>query len=259
MQAKAEIERQLRKIFVDAMLPSGLSTFYIPAKRFIKLDVGLSSNAPQSFEWLRQSDPCEAILGFEPSTRNIQSLRSGSSIHAVKIDPLDLNHKVFLIPVALGSRNGSVDFYETAEDSGQSSLLRPRDFAVENAYKVPCFRLDDIWDALEKEDGLLVSHLKTDCQGTDLGVLQGAHSLLEKCLFVTSEAENGQYIGSRNGKSDLFWYLLNRRFIYLPRFIRFFMTRFSMSVVISTEDPTFVNLRFLKEAFTGGHVIWQRG
>lgn len=259
MHGKEEKERQLRGIFGEAMLPQGLSKFYVPAKNFIKIDVGLSSNAPQSFEWLRQSDPCEAILGFEPSLQNIQSLRSGGSTHSVKVDPVELDRRLFLIPVALGHKSDFVNFYETAEDTGQSSLLRPRDFAVEKEYKVPCYRLDDIWDLLEKEDGLMVSHLKTDCQGTDLWVLKGAQSLLEKCLFVTSEAENGQYIGSQNGKKDLFWYLLSRRFIYLPRFIRFFVTRLPWRVVIATDDPTFVNSRRLKEAFTGGHVIWQKG
>lgn len=227
--------------------------------RVLKVDVGLSSNAPQSSKWLTLGDPCELIIGFEPSPKNVRAINAGTSKFDDKLDPSEIQKRLFVLEAALGERNEIVNFYETSGDSGCSSLLPPIIFDVDQNYSVKCFCLDDVWKMLRVGEFTVVSHLKTDCQGTDLQVLNGARQVLRQVLFVTSEAENRQYEGSHNGKLALFLFMSSQGFLFLPKGLRKVLSWILDSVEITTDDPTFINGRRLHEALFGGHKIWQKG
>ena len=247
----------LESMIAKSGLPQNSSGYRIPAKRFVKIDVGLSSNAPQSSQWLKFEDSCEVVLGFEPSIRNLEQHETGTSPWPDKLSPAQLGSRVFVFGCALGSASGLLDFYETGGDSGRSSLYQPKKFAVDDRYKVQTFTLDALWSKIQNGGDLIITHLKSDTQGADLGVLKGAKLTLRQVLFVTSEAENRQYNNTSNSKLALILFMAQQGFLYLPRILRRVLSRGDLR--IETDDPTFVNLRFVREAMSGRHVIWQRG
>ena len=97
------------------------------------------------------------IIGYEPSTQNIECLRAN-----VK-DSIEIRTK------AVANFVGEADFHQAGKNCGDGKLCRP---GVAATYKVPVVRLDD--EQLEDVD-----LIKIDVQGWEYEVLQGAENILK--------------------------------------------------------------------------------
>ena len=68
----------------------------------IKIDIGLSENAPQTRIWL-ENQPDLIVFGFEPVKDNYKKILKGSSKRANKLDPIHIGKSVFIINSAIGN------------------------------------------------------------------------------------------------------------------------------------------------------------
>lgn len=208
----------------------------------IKIDVGLSYNAPQSQVWLEHNHDL-FVFGFEPNEENIASLMSGNvqkrhPSHGTPISPQNME-RFCLIPVALENVEVETEmvFYETANDSGTSSLNKPIESqlgAVKNVRKVPVFALKHFFDTFDWERFPVIEYLKIDAQGSDLNILKSAgHYLKERVLYVTAEAEMHTYEGIfENNQYNIDKYMGDNGFIRVCN--------------KSTSDPTYLNLHLME-------------
>jgi FkbM family methyltransferase len=208
----------------------------------VKIDIGLSYNAPHSQIWL-DHDKDLVVFGFEPNPENINSLSSGNIIkkHPSHGEPLKneyLNSRFFLIPVALGNVNEveTLDFYCMERDSGTSSILKPDTQqlgAIKEIVQVPVYSLKHFFDVFPWDKYEYIEYIKIDAQGYDLNILKGAqHYLKEKVVYITAEPECSTYNGSDNNTfENITKYLESQNFIRITH--------------ENTHDPTFINKKFL--------------
>lgn len=163
----------------------------------IKIDVGLSFNAPMIRNWISNEENLLAF-GFEPSVPNfvkLQSLEKSINLTPYLIALPSSNSLAFLINVALGETSyvPNLRLFETNKDSGGSSLHRPLSYEYkQSAQPVTIWALDDFFQTLFGECQYLCDHVKIDTQGHDFMVLKGATKLLEHTFFVTAEISVGQ-------------------------------------------------------------------
>lgn len=209
------------KSFPEALEDSGLvvqsGKIVLPSEcKRVKLDVGLSSNAPQSKVWLEQDPNC-IVFGFEPVAENRRHILSGTGRSSSRIDTSLVGSRFFLLPFALGNvlEPTEVPCYVPSGDTGCSSLLLPRTFPVAYVDTVTIRPLSEFLEFFPFEDIPLIDHLKTDCQGTDLDVLKGARQFLSRFRAITAESEVRQYMNARNSLRATSWYLARRGFFRL--------------------------------------------
>jgi FkbM family methyltransferase len=232
----------------------------------LKIDVGLSSTAKMSFEWLNRQQDDLIIFAFEPVLSNIQKIQSQILNHK---DPNWLKQRLILLPLALGEQYGIRNFYLT-QDTAQSSLLVPKKAELSSIEAVEVVTLEAFMSLVPKNAFPLVDHLKTDCQGTDLDVILGAGDSVVRFVCITAEAETANYKNSRNNLKGIRQQLetfgfdqINSR--HLTRIlIGDFIKRFSwlhklylllrktplhnqkvnrFGITFEVEDPTFVNTK----------------
>lgn len=197
----------------------------------IKLDIGVSFDAPHTILWLNQSSDKNDlfVFGFEPNQYNINSVSELTGI----------NKKYFcLIPVALSNVNENtyMDFYNMNNDSGTSSLYYPIDKKLGNiksTTKVPVFSLKHFFDIFDWDRFPYIEYIKVDAQGSDLDILISAGSYLkERVVYITAEPEDKQYDKCQhNNYINIINYLVQQDFIYIQH--------------PNTVDPTFINKKFL--------------
>jgi len=246
----------------------------------VKIDVGLSHNAPMTAEWLRRQPEGLVVFCFEPLDANIQS-----SKQAVKnlIETNGIKSKAVFLQFALGQTEGIQDMFVTP-DPGQSSFLEPLKVDVVSVEKVRVTRLESLLRLIDWDKTPRVDFLKTDCQGTDIEVLLGAGDLLGKVAIVTSEAESSSYKGAKNNGKSIASLMdtkgfkqLNPRPAYrvvLGEFIKKFNLIHALYLKmiantsaaspqqggsISTEDPTFLNTKFEHLVNAGEITAFQKG
>jgi FkbM family methyltransferase len=234
--------------------------------RSLKIDVGLSSTAKMSFEWLNRQQDDLIVFAFEPVMSNIQKIQS--QILNQK-DPNWLKQRLILLPLALGEQYGIRNFYLT-QDTAQSSLLVPKKAELISVEAVEVVTLGALMSLVPKETFPLVDHLKTDCQGTDLDVILGAGDSIARFMCITAEAETTNYKNSKNNLKGIRKHLDHSGFVQInPRhptriLIGDFIKRFgwlhklylllrkpplesqkinSFGFTFEVEDPTFVNTK----------------
>ena len=210
----------------------------------IKIDVGLSSNAPQSEMWLRR-DPDLLVFGFEPVSRNLAAIRSGTSDWPLKIEPRRINHSLYLFPCAL-VKNKSYELsqmYVTKVDTGCSSLFKPKSMEIDSTEAVRTFRLAEFFKFFPFDQISIVEHLKVDVQGADYDVLVGAGKYLKKILFITVEIDTANYQRSTNSRLKIYLFLASRGFISTnSSLFQFIRKTFKLDLHLETDDPTFFNI-----------------
>lgn len=246
----------------------------------VKIDVGLSHNAPMTTEWLRRQPDGLVVFCFEPLEGNIQSSKNKIS---KLIEANGIKSRAVFLQFALGKTEGIKRMYVTP-DTGQSSLLEPLKADVIGLEKVRVIRLASLLRLIDWDETPRIDFLKTDCQGTDIEVLLGAGEFLAKIAIVTSEAESSSYRGARhNGKSILRllkskgFKLLNPRpayRVFIGDFIKkndlihnLYLKRIAKTPAatkhhegsISTEDPTFLNKDFEQLVNLGEITAFQKG
>lgn len=223
----------------------------IPAHiKHIKLDVGLSYNAPMSQYWLCHEDNL-MVFGFEPNPAAVTSILKGAEKkNPAHGDPLDRNFigkSFFLIPCALGqAQKNTIKFYVAKSDCGCSSIYIPKDFDINQVIEVPIFSLSDFFDLFPFDTHPVIDYIKIDAQGADLSIAKSAGDYLrERVVYITLEAEDAQYLDTHNSYQDIDGYMKSIGFVrYASPF---------------TSDPTYFNPRFAQYIKNNSVCIYQKG
>lgn len=196
--------------FFGCQVPSGLSLsangfLVLPSNiKRLKIDAGLSFNAPNSNFWLNKI-PNLAVFGFEPNRVSVGNLISGGNKERCSpkknrffkcLDRKFIGNQWFPFPVALHSAPSTSTFHNSLIDPGTSSLFRPitKDKGPSTHFEVPVRTLSELFSRIpwgnvgESGRFQIIEHLKTDAQGADLAILKGAgHYLRERVVCVKSE------------------------------------------------------------------------
>jgi hypothetical protein len=247
--------QSLREILLSSHVPMKQGVIDIPDwTRRIKLDVGMSYNGPMSQAWLT-AEPDLLVFGFEPDPTSLASLLNPNNTkrlpgHGDLLEHRHLNHRAFVIPVALGSKTSEVDFYIT-EGGGCSSIYKPKENfrPVMQTVKVPLFPLCDFfdllpWADLPRRNIDCIEYLKIDAQGNDLEIVKGLGDHIFKVACITLESESSTYHQcDGNNISAIIDYMANHDFVMVKH--------------PNTDDPTFINKRF--EHLAEKIYIYQRG
>jgi FkbM family methyltransferase len=211
----------------------------------IKLDIGLSYNAPNSNNWLNHDDANDnntIVLGFEPNEEAVkcilaQNIKLRDSVHDNPIENKYIGKKFFVVPCALSNNDTPVetDFYIMKKDCGTSSLYKPLDSnlgSVKTLSKVWTYSLKHFFDKFPWHRFEYIDYIKIDAQGSDLDILKGANNYLqEKVVYITAEPENNAYENcGHNSSSNISNYLLSQNFVQINH--------------PNTTDPTFINKKY---------------
>lgn len=226
---------------------SGFLDFPDWTKR-VKIDVGLSVNAPHSQVWLEKQNDV-FVIGFEPVQKNIQAILNGESSWPINLDPNYIGKRMWIIPCALGNvSNHTGKMYITANDPGCSSLLSPKTFQVSETTMTQIWKLSDFLRYFPWSKFGLIEHLKIDVQGMDYEVLLGAEEYLSNILFVTVEIDTMEYSNSTNSLPSISSLLRSFGFRKIPtnRLLRKIWCAQHPGVILQTNDPTFYNKRLWK-------------
>ena len=175
----------------------------------VKIDVGLSHNAPNSQAWLEKDDEL-LVLGIEPnedSIKTIQGLRKAPYKAKWVLDKHYIYDRFFIIQTALSDSNRQDTFYKVQNrvnermegyDMGSSSLHKPTYFDYEET-TVSVFRLDELLKLFDWEHIPRIEQIKIDAQGEDFKIVKGIGSYLDKIGYITIETSTyGQYEGVTN-------------------------------------------------------------
>lgn len=211
--------------------------------KHIKLDVGLSCNAPMSQYWLTHEDNL-LVFGFEPNPASIKMiLQGGFEGH---LEKRFIGEKFFLIPCALGLTSDVIKFFVTANDGGCSSIYFPNYLPIERVIDVPMFSLSDFFDMFPFDTHPVIDYIKIDAQGSDLNIAKSAgHYLKERVIYITLEAEDLHYQNTTNSEQDIENYMHSIGFI-----------RHTSS---ATSDPTYFNPKYSDYIKNTNIKIYQKG
>lgn len=227
----------------------------------LRIDIGLSENAPQSENWLSNRDDL-FVIGFEPNPFSCQKIRTGDSNWPTKLSENNQS-KILLVNAGLGSSmNESLNFYVTEPDPGQSSFLLPADISVEKIINIDLLTLDEFSGLIDWEQFPYVEYIKVDCQGYDLEVLKGASNILkDRTIFCTAEAAASQYINETNQLTDLVKFMNNIGFMYINprRNLLASLRHRKLRKYVQTDDPTFINRKFINQFLISPFEITQIG
>lgn len=228
----------------------------------VRIDVGLSVNAPQSQVWLTR-DPNLHVFGFEPVKANREKILMGNSPWPVNLDPLLVGNRIHIIPCALLDKHvpGGMDIYVTKKDPGCSSVLAPKTFEVDYIERVNVESLDTFFKHFPFEQIPFIHHLKIDVQGADIQVLEGASENLRKILAITVEVDTNEYRDTRNSIESIYELLRPHGFeLYKKGIIQSFLRRIKgIRVNVETDDPTFINVPLYKAKRPQDFWVYQRG
>lgn len=167
----------------------------------VKLDVGLSNNAPHAELWLSSNEDNDmCVYGFEPNPYNIKYLREftpDKKYQLIQLDPKRIDDNFFMIQTAVsdGEPRYSV-FYCTDGDPGTSSIYEPRQFGVKDIVEVPVITLENFFDLFPWDKIPYIEQLKTDTQSSDFNVIRGCGKYLsERVVYLDVEiSTSNQYI-----------------------------------------------------------------
>lgn len=172
------------------------------------LDVG--ANAGQFGKSLRKLGYTGRIISFEPMDRARSELERVASV--------DPNWEVFAL--ALGRERAELQLQIFADDTfsslhdlrGEASAVFGEYVAKTGAQSVRVERLDDLWSRLFGGRSASPVLLKSDTQGHDLEVLQGAEQSLRQVAAVLSEASIERIYENSPTLAELADYLERRGF-----------------------------------------------
>jgi FkbM family methyltransferase len=228
----------------------------------VKIDVGLSVNAPQSSIWLKR-DIGLFVFGFEPLLDNIERIKSGESEWPENLAPDLIGQRIAIVPCALSSKTelAGRDFFVTKNDPGCSSLLAPVSMEVLKVERVPVVTLDSFLDYFPFERFPIIEHVKIDVQGADFEVIKGSEAHLDKIMFVTLEIDTFHYTGSTQSEAEIKKYMKAKGFIFISNSLLGRIHRFlkGIKVILETDDPTFLNFKLYSDNSKPQKSVYQRG
>ena len=228
----------------------------------LKIDVGLSENAPQSQQWI-SSDSNTFVFGFEPISLSRRSIESGNSRWPTKLDPKFIGPRIALVPCALFSRHipGGMDFNVTEGDPGCSSLLTPVNFEVAYKEHVEVWTLEDFVSLINPKRFPIIDHLKIDVQGSDFEVIKGIGRTFARFLAITVEIDISGYKETTNDYVKIYKFMHRRGFYRLrfPGLLKRIMAFRGVELDIDLGDPTFINYFQLIKLKNRKIYFYQRG
>ena len=223
--------------------------------KHIKLDVGLSFDAPHSQNWIDNDNENNIIvIGFEANplwndyilspikNNNFKDFHT----YTIPLKYENIYNKFFLVPIALGNVSAPefMTFYVPDHSEGCCSLLIPNKAILGDVVKthiVPVYNLSNFLDYIDFNKIEYIDYLKIDVQGYDINVLKGLGEYLKKIVYVTIEPEVHQYHGAEsNSKENINNYMINFGFTKVDH--------------PNTQDPTYINNNYIdkKDIY-----IWQ--
>tara|TARA_B100000686_G_C16780398_1_gene971422 strand:- start:2089 stop:2835 length:747 start_codon:yes stop_codon:yes gene_type:complete len=203
-------------------------------KSNIKIDVGLSIDAPHSANWLL-TEPASLVIGVEPHPGNVETLRRGRTTpeldfpylimdenaickQGLKIGTYDPSRFVLIEGAVdnVGNTPTTMDFYCTAAtNSGCSSLLKPTPMLphkIESKIKVDVYSLEYILDQLGFQDVEGIRFVKTDTQGKDFDVVKSLGKYLPRVLALKCEHNVEDQYESSNSFEEFQEYMTQNGF-----------------------------------------------
>lgn len=229
------------KLIPDDIKLMDLSTIYdnktekldIPDDiKFVKLDVGLSYNSPNSKLWL-DTLPNRYVFGFEPNTQSCISVKKNMKEYK--------NFK--LIPCAVDIEEKKQIFYPTTNDPGCSSLYERVDVEWRGEpYMVDCIKLSTFLQYFPWDKFPYIEHLKTDAQGNDFRIIKSIEDYIDKFIYITMEIgyERFQY----NCNKEMSGHTLDM--------VNKYMETKGFKLISVEPDKTFVNTRY-SQSFLDKH------
>ena len=228
----------------------------------VRLDVGLSVNAPQSAIWLSR-DTTLHVFGFEPVSENRKTILRGDAPWPVNLNPDLIGKRINIIPCALMEKSApdGLDIFVTKKDPGCSSLLRPKSFEIDYTERIAVGTLNDFLEHFPFNVVPYISHLKIDVQGADIQVIEGGIKFLDRIMSITSEVDTTEYEETRNSTHALSKMLKPYGFILLKKhfFAKLILRLRGIRISVEADDPTFLNLRLFKTEKPIGFWVYQRG
>jgi len=210
----------------------------------IKLDIGLSYNAPHTQLWFENNIEKDLyVFGFEPNpecynnilNKNIKIKNEG---HLKPIENKYIDEKYLqLLPIALDNieKEEELNFYCMKNDCGTSSLNKPIDInlgEIKEIIKVPVFPLKHFFELFDWNRFPYIEYIKIDAQGSDINIIKSAGEYIKKVVYITAEAEINQYENCKNNNiNEMKKYLENMNFILINH--------------PNTADPTFLNKDYI--------------
>lgn len=231
----------------------------------VKIDVGLSVNAPQSCIWLEE-DAQLFVVGIEPSRSNLMSLLNPISCWQPKLDPILIDDRILVLPYAISNdpdysclRFTDVESVPGRSNKGMSSLKKVLDQSlVRRIMDVQSLKLSTIIKSIPVDRFPRIDHVKTDCQGSDFDVLSSASDQLSRVVFYTFEIESTTtYAFTENTYEHYHQFLMRHNFIPVRQAI--LTGLLSNHEIIACDDPTYINLSHIDYALTLTHRIFQKG
>ena len=227
----------------------------------IKIDVGLSINAPVSWEWL-ENDPGVVVFGFEPNLKNIKAIKgetindSPDILRQFTTNNISkyLGDRFFIIPYALSQENSEKEFYNVVTklnqsksgyefESGSSSLLKPINMEYVKS-KVKVYNLFTFLSKFDLKKITSITQIKIDAQGEDFKIIYGLKNFIKKVEVISYEINAPGYYKYNNYKLQnikLFFYMVINGFYPLKK---------------TASEITYKNIRYVKSKdnyYTSGH------
>lgn len=184
----------------------------------VKLDVGLSNNAPHAELWLsRDNDNDMCVYGFEPNPYNVEYMKKftlDKKYQIIQLDPKRIDNNFFIVQAAVSDcEPGFLEFYCTDGDPGTSSLYEPLQFEVKDIVKVPTIRLKDFFDLFPWDKVPYIEQLKTDTQSSDFNVIKGCGEYLsDKVVYLDVEIYTGNQYKNQENPQEFHEYILSLGF-----------------------------------------------
>ena len=225
--------------------------------KHIKIDVGLSFDAPHSQNWIdNDTENNTIVIGFEANPfwndYILQPIKNNNfkDFHTYTI-PLKYENvykSFFLVPIALGNVDTPtfMEFYVPNHSEGCCSLLKPNNKTIlgdiVKTHIVPVYTLSNFLDYINFDKIEYIDYLKIDVQGYDINVLKGVGEYIKKFVYVTIEPEVEQYHNAElNSVENISNYMVNNGFTKINH--------------PNTIDPTYINNMFISKKDT---YIWQK-
>ena len=224
----------------------------------IKIDIGLSENAPQTRVWLENQDDL-IVFGFEPVKQNYKTILKGNSKFSNKLNPGHITKKAFIINCALGNVTSMRErkIYVTAKDKGCSSFYKPKWPKVLKTEIIKIFPLDEFVKLLPFEKIKFIDHIKSDCQGSDYDILKQADYTLRKTTVYTIECENKKYYNTNNGVKEVSKFFKKKNFQRYNWLTKILNKNNLKNFTV--DDPTFINTKFINKFSNKKIFIYQKG
>lgn len=196
----------------------------IPAHiKSLRIDIGLSHNAPNSAKWLKDRSDL-FVIGIEANRYNAYKLFVNGMWSKNNPDNIISPYKsenFYIIYCAID--NVSIPtyskFFHVKGDAGTSSLLEPtskllinHDYSIKNISNVPTVSLSCILEQVSWDRFDYIEVCKIDTQGKDLDILKSAKEFIRKIALISVEVDTfGQYVGAAK-REDIYAFMLQNNF-----------------------------------------------